>query len=226
LAAEEAIVATSGVLNLALAGPAHAFPRLEEAQRTHFEAMVAVRLTRLYGTAMRLTRNRADAEDLVQETLFKAWRSFHTFRHDTNPGGWLFRILTNANIDRLRRSVHEPIVTLLGAGSSLPHPYRPADADEFHKVGNPERVVDDTMDADVVEALRSLPTHFRTVVLLADVRGLKYQEIADTLRIPLGTVMSRLHRGRNRLRQRLMARGRRSMRAGGAARTRSAREAC
>jgi RNA polymerase sigma-70 factor (ECF subfamily) len=220
-------VATTALLNAVLNSPSYTgFPRSEEAQRSHFEAMVSARLTRLRGTAMRLTRNRADAEDLVQETLFKAWRSFHTFRHDTNPGGWLFRILTNANIDRLRRSVHEPLVMLLGGANGLPHPHRPADAEQFHKLGNPEKLVDDTMDADVEEALRALPTRFRSVVLLADVRGFRYQEIAETLGIPLGTVMSRLHRGRNRLRRRLLAHGHRREGMPGADRARSRRESC
>jgi RNA polymerase sigma-70 factor (ECF subfamily) len=156
----------------------------------------------LYSAALRMTRNRADAEDLVQDTYLRAYRSFHTYTDGTNLRAWLFRILTNAFINRYRakqRRVQEQDVD---------------DVDDLYLykgVRNTDvlaRSAEDSLfevftDDEVKDALEALPENFRMPVLLADVEGFSYKEIAEMLDIPIGTVMSRLHRGRKAMQKRL-----------------------
>jgi len=155
-------------------------------------------LPSLYGAALRMTRNPADAEDLVQETYLRAFRGFAGFQEGTNLKAWLYRILTNSFINTYRKKQREP-QTVEG----------PDDLDEwylFDRLGArnvegsaEEEVLDRIPDADVKAALESLPENFRLPVLLADVEGFSYKEIADIMGSPIGTVMSRLHRGRKAL---------------------------
>lgn len=158
----------------------------------------------LYRTALRMTRNPQDAEDLVQETYFRAFRSAHQFQRGTNLRAWLFKILTNSFINQYRKRARKPL------SGSL------EDVEEFylynHLVDNgmqpaspdPEAtVIDQFAEEEVISALDRLPVEFRQVVLLADVEGFAYKEIADIVGIPVGTVMSRLHRGRRRLQKEL-----------------------
>jgi RNA polymerase sigma-70 factor, ECF subfamily len=153
----------------------------------------------LHAMAARMTRNHADAEDLVQETYARAYASFHQFRDGTNLKAWLNRILTNAFISSYRKKQREPVLTSAGiqdwqlarVQSHIASGQRSAE----------EVALDHMPDARVIGALRQLPEHFRIPVYLADVEGFGYREIASIMRCPVGTVMSRLHRGRRRLRE-------------------------
>jgi len=173
--------------------------------RAQFERLVGEHLDGLYRVARRLTRNQAGAEDLVQEAMLKAWRSFHTFREGTNIRAWLYRILMNAHIDRHRKDARTPEVLQDEIGDA----YLYAGAREglaLSEDGNPEvQVLDQIMDAEVRESLDALPVAFRAVVVLVDVEGFSYKEAAEILGVPTGTVMSRLYRGRQALKRRLAA---------------------
>jgi RNA polymerase sigma-70 factor, ECF subfamily len=170
----------------------------DPALRERFDREVMPLLSSLYPAALRMTRNPADAEDLVQETFLRAYRGFAGFQEGTNLKAWLYRILTNSFINTYRKKQREP-VTVEG----------PDDLDEwylFDRLGarhvepSAETEVLDTIpDEDVKRALESLPEGFRLAVLLADVEGFSYKEIAEMMGIPIGTVMSRLHRGRKAL---------------------------
>jgi RNA polymerase sigma-70 factor (ECF subfamily) len=170
----------------------------DAALRERFERDVLPLLPSLYGAALRMTRNPADAEDLVQDTYLRAFRGFSGFKEGTNLKAWLYRILTNSFINTYRKKQREP-QTVEG----------PDDVEEwylFDRLGGrnvegsaEEEVLDNIPDADVKAALESLPENFRLPVLLADVEGFSYKEIADIMGTPIGTVMSRLHRGRKAL---------------------------
>jgi RNA polymerase sigma-70 factor, ECF subfamily len=146
-----------------------------------------------------MTRNHADAEDLVQETYARAYAAFHQFQDGTNLKAWLSRILTNVFISSCRKKQREPLSTsggiedwqLARAQSHTASGMRSAE----------EAVLDHIPDASVIDALQQLPDHFRIPVYLADVEGFGYREIAAIMHCPVGTVMSRLHRGRHRLRE-------------------------
>ena len=155
----------------------------------------------LYAVALRLTRNRADAEDLVQDTYVKALRFAHQYRPGTNLKAWLFTILHNTWRNRVRDSSRASVVdvdsSLVDEAASLDGPVAPE---------TPERILRRaTLDADLQAALDALPEAFRTAVWLRDVEELTYAEIADVLAVPIGTVMSRISRGRKLLFQRLSA---------------------
>lgn len=168
--------------------------------RQEFERLVGEHLSGLFGAALRLTRNRANAEDLLQETFLRAWRSFHTFRPGTNARAWLYRILMNAYIDAYRKTTREPEVVDQDDVDEFYLYSKVQESDEYKRAGNPEEAFLATlMDADVKAALESLPERFRAAVILADIEGFSYKEIAEILDIPIGTVMSRLHRGRRQL---------------------------
>lgn len=170
------------------------------ADRRQFEQMVEEHLNGLFGAALRMTRNRTNAEDLLQETFLRAWRSFHTFRPGTNARAWLYRILMNAYIDNYRKATREPEVVDQDDVDEFYLYSKVQESDQYRRAGNPEEAFLQTlMDADVKSALESLPETFRAVVMLADIDGFSYKEIAEILSIPIGTVMSRLHRGRKQL---------------------------
>src|SRR2546427_8184180 len=158
----------------------------------------------LYGAALRMTRNPADAEDLVQETYLKAYRGFGGFEEGTNLKAWLYRILTNTYINSYRARKRRPEQSDIEDVEDL-YLYRRLGGLEGARAGQSaeEEVLEHFTDAEVKEALESLPEQFRMAVLLADVEGFAYKEIAEILDIPIGTVMSRLHRGRRGLQKRL-----------------------
>jgi RNA polymerase sigma-70 factor, ECF subfamily len=178
-------------------------PDLADAQ-ARFTALVGEHLDGLYRSALRLTRNRTTAEDLVQETMFKAWRSFRTFREGTSIRAWLHRILMNAFFDVHRKETREPDVVEQEDVGEFYLYEKVHESAGMAEAGNPEfQVLDRIMDVEVRESLEALPVQFRSAVLLADVEGFSYKEIADILGIPVGTVMSRLSRGRHMLQRRL-----------------------
>jgi RNA polymerase sigma-70 factor (ECF subfamily) len=172
-------------------------PSLDE----RFEREALPFMAELYAAALRMTRNPSDAEDLVQETFLRAYRGFAGFEPGTNLRAWLYRILTNAYINVYRKRQREPQTV---SDEEVPEWYL------FEKLGGESaeasaeaRVLESLPDEDVQEALAALPEQFRLAVLLADVEGFSYKEIADILDVPIGTVMSRLHRGRRALEKRL-----------------------
>jgi len=158
----------------------------------------------LYGAALRMTRNPADAEDLVQETYLKAYRAFHSFQEGTNLKAWLYRILTNTYINTYRAKKRRPDETDLEEVEDL-YLYRRLGGLEGATAGRSaeDELLDHITDSEVKDALEALPEQFRMAVLLADVEGFAYKEIAEILDIPIGTVMSRLHRGRKAMQKQL-----------------------
>src|SRR3954466_2218973 len=169
----------------------------DPALRERFERDVLPLLPSLYGAAMRMTRNPSDAEDLVQETYLKAYRGFGGFQEGTNLRAWLYRILTNTFINTYRSKKRRPEETELDEVEDL-YLYRKLGGLEAAAAGRSaeDELMDIYTDDEGKEAMESLPEQFRMAVLLADVEGFSYKEIADILEIPIGTVMSRLHRGR------------------------------
>jgi RNA polymerase sigma-70 factor, ECF subfamily len=174
------------------------------AEQARFAEQAMEFMPSLYTAALRMTRNPADAEDLVQETYLKAYRAFNTFQEGTNLKAWLYRILTNTFINSYRARKRRPEQTEMDDVEDL-YLYRRLGGLEAAAAGRSaeEEVLDHFTDADVKAAIEALPEQFRIAVLLADVEGFSYKEIADILDIPIGTVMSRLHRGRRALQKAL-----------------------
>ena len=158
----------------------------------------------LYTAALRMTRNPADAEDLVQETYLKAYRAFASYQEGTNLKAWLYRILTNTFINSYRSKKRRPEQTDLDDVEDL-YLYRRLGGLEAAKAGRSaeDEVLESITDDEVKRAIEALPEQFRMAVLLADVEGFSYKEIASILDVPIGTVMSRLHRGRRGLQKAL-----------------------
>jgi RNA polymerase sigma-70 factor (ECF subfamily) len=160
--------------------------------RDRFEAEALPHLRRLYGVAYRMTGNAADAEDLVQETLLRAWSAFERFREGTNIRAWLHTILQRVRIDALRRAGRRPPTDELDEEG----PAVPAPQDALARGGE-----------DLGRAVAGLPEVYRAAVVLRDIEELTYAEIAQALQVPIGTVMSRIHRGRSLLRTALGSQG-------------------
>ena len=151
----------------------------------------------LFSSAVRMTRNRSDAEDLVQETFLKGWRSFHTFQEGTNLRAWLFRIMTNTYINKYNAKQRRPLETELDEVEELFLYRRMGAVDQSQIAPSAEdQMLNLFTDDEVKNALEELPEQFLLPVLLSDVEGFSYKEIAEILETPIGTVMSRLHRGR------------------------------
>ena len=173
------------------------------AERADFAAQAMQYAPQLYSAAMRMTRNPADAEDLVQDTYVRAYRGFATFEQGTNLRAWLFRILTNTYINTYRAKQRRVQESELGELEDL-YLYK-----RIRNVDVQSRSAEDTLfdlfpDSEVKAALEALPEAFRMPVLLADVEQFSYKEIAEILDVPIGTVMSRLHRGRKAMQKALV----------------------
>jgi RNA polymerase sigma-70 factor (ECF subfamily) len=174
------------------------------ADQARFAELAMEHMGSLYTAALRMTRNPADAEDLVQETYLKAYRAFGSFQEGTNLKAWLYKILTNTFINSYRSRKRRPEQTELDDVEDL-YLYRRLGGLEAVSASRSaeEEVLDHFTESDVKEAVEALPEQFRMAVLLADVEGFSYRDIADILDIPIGTVMSRLHRGRKALQKAL-----------------------
>ena len=169
-----------------------------------FEAGVLSQLDSLYRTARRMTSNQQEAEDLVQETMLKAFRFAHTYQRGTNLRAWLFRILNTSAINRYRKQATHPTTTSLPEGEDfyLYNRIKDLSGQELN-IAAEEEVLSQYLDEDVYQALNDLPPNFRMAVVLADIEGLSYKEIAEALQIPIGTVMSRISRARRQLQKSL-----------------------
>jgi RNA polymerase sigma-70 factor (ECF subfamily) len=170
--------------------------------RATFEQDVVPYMRKLYPAALRMTRNPSDAEDLIQDTFARAYVAFHQFTPGTNLSAWLYRILANTFINTRRKRGREPAQSLFGELGELHVPdtlmtqtARSAEEEALNRLA----------DSDILRALRELPEGFSATIYLADIEGYPYKEIAEIMGTPIGTVMSRLHRGRQQLRARLMA---------------------
>ena len=176
--------------------------RRERSKQTAFEREALPFIDELYSTGLRYTRNPKDAEDLVQDTYLRAFVAWDRFKSGTNCRAWLFRILTNTFINGYRRRVRERQV--LAGDGKVPVHETTCSHEGLHHASNPEKwIFRKLLSKDVEKALSDLPVEFRMVVVLADLRDFSYKEIADILECPVGTVMSRLFRGRRLLRRAL-----------------------
>ena len=174
------------------------------ADQAQFAELAMPYMSALYSAALRMTRNPSDAEDLVQETYLRAYRGFGGFKEGTNLKAWLYKILTNTFINSYRAKKRRPDEVDLDDSEDFFLYRRLGGLESVAADRTPEAEVLDSIPDEVVkEALEALPEQFRMAVLLADVEGFHYKEIAEILDIPIGTVMSRLHRGRKALQKRL-----------------------
>jgi len=176
----------------------------DEELRGLFEEQALPFIDQLYAAGMRMTRNPSDAQDLVQETYVKAFSAFRQFQQGTNLKAWLYRILTNTFINSYRKKQRDPYKNTIDdlEDWQLGEAVSTTSASRVSRSAEAE-AIDHLPDSTVKDALQSIPEDFRLAVYLADVEGFSYQEIADIMKTPVGTVMSRLHRGRRLLREKL-----------------------
>ena len=172
----------------------------ERRKQEAFNEEMLPHLDAMYNFALRLTYDATDAEDLVQESLVKAYRFFHSYEKGTNARAWLFRILRNSFINNYRKQSRQPQQIDYDEVSSF---YETIRSEQSDTTDMEDKMYREMMDDEVSEALARLPEDFRTVVMLCDVENFTYEEIANMLDVPIGTIRSRLHRGRNLLRSQI-----------------------
>lgn len=171
-------------------------------KKERFEAEALLHLNSLYNMSLRLTRNEEDAKDLVQETFYKAYKFFHQFQQGTSIKAWLFKILKNSYINVYRKKVRQP--EMIEYDKVAPFISLIKDDKNDNKEEIEKKVLDKLLDDEITAALNKLPDEFRMVVLLSDLEGLSYKEISDIMECPIGTVRSRLSRGRRILQKVLL----------------------
>ena len=169
-------------------------------KQTDFEEEILPHLDAMYNFALRLTTDPNDAEDLVQDSIVKAYRFFSSYEKGTNAKAWLFRILKNSYINNYRKKSKQPNQVDYDEVATF---YESIRAERTDTSDLEDQMYRELMDDDISNALEELPEDFRTVVLLCDVEGFTYEEIANMLDVPIGTIRSRLHRGRNLLKSQL-----------------------
>ena len=178
-------------------------PPLGQQAGWDFEAAALPHLDALYNMAYRLTRNPEDAEDLIQETYFKAYKYYDKFEEGTNLKAWLFRIMKNSFINGYRKKQNQPPES---AFSDIEESFENLVSDDAGQIKNPEEeILESVLDEDVQQAIDTLRDDYRMVILLVDLEGFSYKEAAEILEVPVGTVMSRLYRGRRILEKALLA---------------------
>ncbi|MBN2425652.1 MAG: sigma-70 family RNA polymerase sigma factor [Calditrichaceae bacterium] len=175
---------------------------MAENKQREFSELIEPHISSLYSTALRMTRNQNDAEDLVQDTLYKAYKALAQYQRNTNFRAWIFRILVNTFITAYRKAVKQPQKVSYDDLEEF-FLYKRLDETVSIQETSKEEFLESMFDDDVKEALEALPYQFRLVVLLCDVEGFSYNEIANIIDAPLGTVMSRLYRGRKLLQRQL-----------------------
>ena len=173
------------------------------ADSANFSTEVMPFAPQLYAHALRMTRNAADAEDVIQESFLKAYRAYHTFEAGTNLRAWLYRIVTNTYINKYRKTQRRPDEVELDEVEDFFLYRKIRDENNGANRSAEDEVLEGFVDAEITEAIEALPENFRMPVLLADVEGFSYKEIAEMTGVPIGTVMSRLHRGRKSLQKTL-----------------------
>lgn len=176
---------------------------LTDDDKKRFQEDALPLLDSLYAGALRMTRNPSDAEDLVQETMLRAYRSFDRFEAGTNLKAWLFRIMTNAYINTYRKRQREPQKVSQDEVADFDLYQQLKDHDPQWEATPENIVLDSLVDSDIIRAIDELPEQFRLAVVLSDIEGFSYAEMAEIMDVPMGTVMSRLHRGRKALQKRL-----------------------
>jgi RNA polymerase sigma-70 factor, ECF subfamily len=176
---------------------------LTDVDKQRFRDEAIPLLDSLYAAALRMTRNPADAEDLIQETMLRAYRAFERFEEGTNIRAWLFRIMTNAYINTYRKRQREPIKVPQDDVEEFDLYQELKNHDPQFAITPETIVLDSLFEADILTAIEELPEQFRLAVVLSDVEGFTYAEMAEIMGVPMGTVMSRLHRGRKALQKRL-----------------------
>jgi RNA polymerase sigma-70 factor (ECF subfamily) len=177
--------------------------QLTAEDRQRFEDEALPLLDSLYAGALRMTRNPADAEDLVQDTMVRAYRAFNRFEPGTNLKAWLFRIMTNAYINTYRKKQREPQKVSQDDLEEFDLYQELKNRDPNYEATPETLVLGSLVDSDIIEAIDELPEQFRMAVVLSDIEGFSYAEMAEIMDVPMGTVMSRLHRGRKALQKRL-----------------------
>jgi RNA polymerase sigma-70 factor (ECF subfamily) len=177
--------------------------QLTDVDKQRFRDEAIPLLDSLYAAALRMTRNPADAEDLIQETMLRAYRAFDRFEEGTNIRAWLFRIMTNAYINTYRKRQREPIKVPQDDVEEFDLYQELKNHDPQFAITPETIVLDSLFEADILTAIEELPEQFRLAVVLSDVEGFTYAEMAEIMGVPMGTVMSRLHRGRKALQKRL-----------------------
>ena len=173
------------------------------ADTANFSTDVMPFAQQLYAHALRMTRNPSDAEDVLQESFLKAYRAYHTFQEGTNLRAWLYRIVTNTYINKYRKTQRRPEEVELDEVEDFFLYKKIRDANTRASRSAEDEVLEGFVDVEITQAVEALPENFRMPVLLADVEGFSYKEIAEMTGVPIGTVMSRLHRGRKSLQKTL-----------------------